>query len=71
MDRLEGFTTLTSASHVVGVSTQTLKQWADKGLIRVVRDDAGRRLLLREDVERIARERAARSQQLHRRAGAK
>jgi len=61
MDRLTGYTTLTSASRRLGVTVLTLRAWIDKGLVRAVRDDSGRRLLLREDVDRIAGERAARS----------
>ncbi len=59
MDRLTDFTTLTAASRLVGVTITTLKTWVDRGIVRAVRDDAGRRLLLREDIERIARDRNA------------
>ena len=59
MNRLTDFTTLTAASRLVGVSISTLKTWVDRGIVRAVRDDAGRRLLFREDVEKIARERNA------------
>jgi len=61
MDRLTDFTTLTAASRLVGVTVQTLRAWVDRGLVRAVRDDAGRHLLLRVDVERIVRERLAHS----------
>ncbi len=70
MNRLADFTTLTASSRSLGVTIATLKAWADKGIIRAVRDDAGRRLLFREDVERIARERATRSGRPRRRGPA-
>jgi predicted site-specific integrase-resolvase len=42
----------------LGLSEATVRLLADSGRIRSVRDHAGRRLLLRHDVERVARERA-------------
>jgi excisionase family DNA binding protein len=54
---LDDFTTLTAAARKIGVTVSTLRMWVDIGRMRAVRDDSGRRLLLREDVERIAEER--------------
>ncbi len=54
---LEDLMTLTQASRILNVTATTLRWWIVAGRIRAVRDGAGRRLLLREDVERIAKER--------------
>jgi excisionase family DNA binding protein len=45
----------------LGLSEATVRLLADSGRIRSVRDHAGRRLLLRDDVERVAQERAHRA----------
>jgi len=70
MDHLSDFTTLTAASRSVGVTVQTLRAWVNRGLVRAVRDDSGRHHLRREDIERVIRERAARSGRLRRRSRA-
>lgn len=57
---LDAFLTLTGAARVTGLSSQTLRMYADSGRVRAVRDAAGRRLLLRDDVERLAAERGRR-----------
>jgi len=48
---------LTVAAHILGLSQSTVRLLADSGRVRSTRDPVGRRLLLREDVERIADER--------------
>ena len=48
-----GLTTLTEAHRRIGVTVETIRRWADRGDIRVVRI-GGRRLLFAEDVKRLA-----------------
>lgn len=61
MNGLSEWTTLTATSRRLGVTVQTLRAWVARGLLRAVRDDSGRHHLLRTDVDRIARQRGARS----------
>lgn len=56
MKDLRDFMSLTEASAIIQRTPVTLRNWADSGRIRAVRDPAGRRLLVRSDVERVARE---------------
>ncbi len=46
---------LTRAHRLTGLSVETLRKKMDSGAIRGIRDPAGRRLLLRKDVERLRR----------------
>lgn len=48
------FVGVTEAARILGVTGTTVREYADCGRLRFVRDPAGRRLLLREDVLRIA-----------------
>ena len=52
--RLDEVTTLTRASRRLGVTVETVRRWADSGRIRAVRDPVGRRLVLVDDVKRLA-----------------
>jgi len=56
---IEDYTGLTPASRKIGRSVETIRRYADNGKIRSIRDPQNRRLLLREDVERLAAERNA------------
>ena len=51
---LADFCGLVAASRIARVSTSTLRLLADRGEITSIRDPLGRRLLLRQDVERLA-----------------
>lgn len=47
------------AAKVIGVSADTIRWYESRGLLRARRTISGVRLFNREDVERFARERAA------------
>jgi hypothetical protein len=49
---------LAQAERMTGVPAETLRRWVDIRKIRGVKDPVGRRLVLREDIERIVTERA-------------
>lgn len=51
---------LGEASRLLGVTPVTLRQWADRGLIRTFRTAGGHRRFAREDIQRLTRGRAAR-----------
>jgi molybdopterin-binding protein len=42
------------AAELLGVSTDTMRRWADAGLVKVVRNASGRRYLDGEDLARFA-----------------
>jgi molybdopterin-binding protein len=46
--------TLGDAAKALGVSADTLRRWDRAGKLRTVRDDRNRRLVPREEVERLA-----------------
>jgi molybdopterin-binding protein len=48
------------AAEVLGVSTDTMRRWADAGHVKVVRNAAGRRLIDGADLARFALEQAGR-----------
>lgn len=48
---LAKFVTPTTAAAILGVHRDTVRRWADKGLIPCFRTPSHRRLLLRSDVE--------------------
>lgn len=50
------------AGRVLGVSTSRVIQLARAGVLRELRDSANRRLFRKEDVARLARDRAERRQ---------
>jgi excisionase family DNA binding protein len=49
----------TEAAHILLVSAETVRQWADTGRLPATRTGSGMRLFDRADVERLARERRA------------
>ena len=55
----EQYVGISTASRIIGVSEPTVRAWADRGLIGCTRV-AGRRILLVEDVKKVAAQRARR-----------
>jgi excisionase family DNA binding protein len=49
----------TDAARILHLSTDRVRQLCDEGVLRAIRTRRGTRLLRREDVERLALERAA------------
>lgn len=61
MTRMNEYVKVAEAAHILGVSQNTLRAWAEAGRIPVRRNPAnGYRLFLRRDLERFL-ERAART----------
>jgi DNA-binding transcriptional MerR regulator len=55
------YMTVGSVSRFCGVSPELVRAWAAQGRLRVAaRTESGTRLFLRSDVERLAKDRAAR-----------
>ena len=57
----EAIMTPSQVARLLGVSADTVRAWADHGLLACIRTVAGHRLFFRTEVERFARERSARS----------
>ena len=55
---LDDYETISLAARSLGVSEATVREWADRGVLRTIRDPRGWRLVLRADVTRLVRERA-------------
>jgi|GEM_PF-4056252 excisionase family DNA binding protein len=56
--RQEPYCTFTEAATLIGVTRQTVHEWAKAGRIRT-REVAGRRVLYRRQVQQVAAERRA------------
>lgn len=54
--------TTADASKVLGVVPDTVRQWARRGLVPSLPTPSGQRLYRRGDIERLARDRAARQE---------
>jgi len=52
--------TVTGAARILGVTPETVRYYDRQGILKTLRTESGIRLFLREDVERLAAERAAR-----------
>jgi len=48
----------TAAARILGISSEMVRTLANQGLLPSTRTESGRRLFLRDDVERLAAERA-------------
>ena len=48
---------ITSAARRLGISENTVRKWADRGTLPCLKTEWGSRFILREDLERVARER--------------
>ncbi len=55
------YLTTHDAARVLGLTTPRVRQLADTGTLPVIRTASGWRLFARADVERLARQRAART----------
>jgi excisionase family DNA binding protein len=49
------------AARALGISVQTVRSWADRGVLAATRTEGGMRLYRRVDVERYATERSQRN----------
>ena len=47
---------ITKAAHMIGVHPNTLRAWADKGIVNVVKLPSGYRRFTVEEIERVRRE---------------
>ena len=54
---------ITKAAHMIGVHPNTLRAWADKGLVNVVKLPSGYRRFTLEEIERVRREMETPSQE--------
>jgi DNA-binding transcriptional MerR regulator len=50
------FLTTTDAARMIGVASETVRQWENIGKLQAFRTASGVRLFARADVERVARE---------------
>jgi excisionase family DNA binding protein len=51
--------TVSEASYALGVAAPTIRKWADRGQLRVLRTQSGQRIFLLADIEHLRQERAA------------
>jgi excisionase family DNA binding protein len=54
---LESYVTTGQAAHILRLSEATIRAWADAKKVTVLRDPRGRRLLVKAEIERLAKER--------------
>jgi hypothetical protein len=58
MVTFEEYVTTGQAAHILRLSEATVRIWADAKKVTVLRDPRGHRLLVKAEIERLAKERA-------------
>jgi DNA-binding transcriptional MerR regulator len=53
-----------SAARLLGIASETVRDWANRGLLPCEKTDTGRRIFKRSDLERVRQEREAKRNHL-------